>query len=150
MRKRFLRGLELRKLAICSFKRLLMFVPRVILVFAKCCLDEALRSATGAVCSFLYRWTISMVATKFDINSSQTHSHFMRKRSTLCCIVRPAVPCSLLRLLPIYARRLSKFKVHAMDSRQANGHHQVQPSVHACSFLPVYWNHDRRLLNVFS
>jgi hypothetical protein len=73
----------------------------------------------------------------------------MRKRSTLCLIVCPAVPCSLLRLLPIYAHHLSKFEVHTMASRQANDHYQVQPSVHACSFLPVYWNHDRRLLDVF-
>jgi hypothetical protein len=28
---------------------------------------------------------------------SQTHPHLMRKRSTLCRMVRPAVPCSLLR-----------------------------------------------------
>jgi hypothetical protein len=48
-----------------------MFVPRVILVFANCCVDEALRSATGAVRIFLYRWTILMVATTFDGDFSQ-------------------------------------------------------------------------------
>jgi hypothetical protein len=80
---------------------------------------------------------------------SQTRPHFMRKRSTLCCIVRPAVPCSPLRLLPMYAHHLSKFEVHTMASGQANDHHQVQPSVHACSFLPLYWNYDRRLLDLF-
>jgi hypothetical protein len=48
-----------------------MFVSCVILVFANCYVDEALRSATGAARIFLYRWTISMVATTFDGGSSQ-------------------------------------------------------------------------------
>jgi hypothetical protein len=48
-----------------------MFVSCVILVFANCCVDEALRSAIGAVRIFLYRWTISMVATTFDRGPSQ-------------------------------------------------------------------------------
>jgi hypothetical protein len=45
-----------------------MFVPLVSLAFA---VDEALRSATGAVRICLWRWTISMVATTFDGDFSQ-------------------------------------------------------------------------------
>ncbi|KAG2758259.1 hypothetical protein P692DRAFT_20824345, partial [Suillus brevipes Sb2] len=51
--------------------------------------------------------------------------------------VRPAVPCSLLWLQPIYAHRLSKFEDHAIASRQANDRHQVQQSVHACPFITM-------------
>ncbi|KIK44974.1 hypothetical protein CY34DRAFT_571744 [Suillus luteus UH-Slu-Lm8-n1] len=55
-----------------------MFVPRVILVFADCCVDEALRSAPGAVRIFLYRRTISMVVTTFDSDPSQLEIFLLR------------------------------------------------------------------------
>lgn len=162
-------GSQLRKWGSCLSKLSLnlRLTPRVIFsLLCKCCVGEALRSAPGAVGIFLYRWTISMVATyiqrKFlstpDASStsclcSSSMTSNLQHVSGLCSMSSPdAVPS--LSSIPVPCTAMMNYSCHGANLRHI---HALQrplqdegTSLHAKSFHTLLYHLSSRSLGTHS